>query len=684
MSLVQLEALQQGVENEDWKATVAAADSILQSHSDPDALKCKAIALLHLSDFKGALDALSAVSGADAVLFEKAYALYRSKEHAKVVELCQAIPESKRSAGLWHVEAQACYRLGDFGRSIEIYERHLSSADVDIELRTNLLAALVSSGQSERALSLFATWRLPVAELTYEAAYNAACAEIDAGDFAAAIRQLEMAEGLARSHLSADGLSAEEVEDEVAAILVQRAFVLQLQGHTDRANDLYKAVITAKPSDSSVSATASNNLVALRRGDEKVFDSLKRSAKALLVEEEKLSPRQKRTIGLNRALLLLHGGTGKHNLGKAKEILDVLGKTYPDSEVVTLALAALHWRSGDAQTAEEILRANGNGNGSIRCRLASVHLTLARGDIAGAATQLQALLGADPRPALVATLVAMHERANDVPAAANALNNAVKHWTDSHDPQAGLYLRTLLEASASFHASHRLWTGAADAYQALLAAAPLATHTATAGDQAEARRKAAASLVLALAQADANRAQQAASKSGIVAAPSITQDDLHQVENAPAPRLSERRRDRTDAKEAEAEAEAKAEAKAKGKGKGSGEEGEAAAGKKRRKRKPRYPKGFDPANPGPPPDPHRWKPRWEREALAGKKSRRKRQDVGKGAQGATSEEGAGVVSERDAARERDREKEREKDKEGKKGVTAKYRDRAARRRMKKM
>jgi hypothetical protein len=32
----------------------------------------------------------------------------------------------------------------------------------------------------------------------------------------------------------------------------------------------------------------------------------------------------------------------------------------------------------------------------------------------------------------------------------------------------------------------------------------------------------------------------------------------------------------------------------------------------RRKRKPRYPKGFDPANPGPPPDPERWLPKKER------------------------------------------------------------------------
>ncbi len=32
---------------------------------------------------------------------------------------------------------------------------------------------------------------------------------------------------------------------------------------------------------------------------------------------------------------------------------------------------------------------------------------------------------------------------------------------------------------------------------------------------------------------------------------------------------------------------------------------------KKRNRKIKYPKGFDPANPGPEPDPERWLPKWQ-------------------------------------------------------------------------
>ncbi len=53
--------------------------------------------------------------------------------------------------------------------------------------------------------------------------------------------------------------------------------------------------------------------------------------------------------------------------------------------------------------------------------------------------------------------------------------------------------------------------------------------------------------------------------------------------------------------------------------------------KKRRKRKKRLPAGFDPANPGPLPDPERWLPKWQRSDFKKKRNRRK-DKVGCGAE----------------------------------------------------
>lgn len=55
---------------------------------------------------------------------------------------------------------------------------------------------------------------------------------------------------------------------------------------------------------------------------------------------------------------------------------------------------------------------------------------------------------------------------------------------------------------------------------------------------------------------------------------------------------------------------------------------------KKRKRKPRYPKGFDPANPGPPPDPERWLPKRERSSYRPKRKDKRAQI--RGSQGAVS------------------------------------------------
>jgi signal recognition particle subunit SRP72 len=56
--------------------------------------------------------------------------------------------------------------------------------------------------------------------------------------------------------------------------------------------------------------------------------------------------------------------------------------------------------------------------------------------------------------------------------------------------------------------------------------------------------------------------------------------------------------------------------------------------KRKRKRKTRYPKGFDPANPGPPPDPERWLPKWQRSDAKKLRKKLKGKDAGKGSQGA--------------------------------------------------
>lgn len=64
--------------------------------------------------------------------------------------------------------------------------------------------------------------------------------------------------------------------------------------------------------------------------------------------------------------------------------------------------------------------------------------------------------------------------------------------------------------------------------------------------------------------------------------------------------------------------------------------------KKKRKRKPLYPKGFNAANPGPPPDPERWLPKRERSSFRPKKKDKRNVQI-RGAQGSVVRDKLGDV-----------------------------------------
>ena len=99
-------------------------------------------------------------------------------------------------------------------------------------------------------------------------------------------------------------------------------------------------------------ATASNNIITLRKSNEKVFDSLKRANRANDVADHKLSPRQKSAIHLNRCLLLMAAAApGAESLTVAEQ----LRKEFPDSEFPVLVLAAMHYGEKNFAKCEEVL-----------------------------------------------------------------------------------------------------------------------------------------------------------------------------------------------------------------------------------------------------------------------------------------------------------------------------------------
>jgi len=127
-------------------------------------------------------------------------------------------------------------------------------------------------------------------------------------------------------------------------------------------------------------------------------------------------------------------------------------------------------------------------------------------------------------------------------------------------------------------------------------------------------------LVQALATSDPEGAEQYAQR--LKGVPSYDHLDAEELEKAAIPKIDKNlKRGKEGAGDGKDEDAAEGET-----------EGKAKKAKRKRKRKIRYPKNFDPQNPGPMPDPERWLPKRERAEFK-KRMRKRDKALARGPQG---------------------------------------------------
>lgn len=538
-------------------------------------------------------------------LVEYCYYLYRTRQDNEAKKVLTSLPEQRKSVALWNLEAQVLYRLRHYVPAVSIYEaqaKKLQSDDEMLLLNTNLLACYVSAGFPDKAVNLAGKMR-ERKELSYEATYNMACALLDMGQLQAAQECLSQAEQKSLESLQKYQADEETKQDELAVLVVQMAYVLQLLRKPNEAKEMYLKVLSQKPSDEAVLATANNNLMTLRRQGEKVFDALKRSERALKVSPHKVTTRQLRAFRLNHCLLLVYGKKGD----KIQKQISELQSAFEGSEMPTLVLAALYYRQKNyskcMQTLQEAI--DKNPESALQARLALAYMALRNKDLGGAVEALRSITQVAHRPATVATLVQLYVRSNRVPEALQCLEDAIEHWgnmMDTSDDDGSssvasrerLILMNLLERAGEFCQGQKMFDEAVKFYQRLA--------TDFSHDPEDAQRFRAL-LVLAVARSsDRDKALQYARQ-----LPSSDELGLEvSVERLLDPSSKAERTFRSRARETKRSGKPMEDISD-----GEGEGGRKKA-KKKKKRRVRYPKGFDPENPGPLPDPERWLPRWER------------------------------------------------------------------------
>ncbi|KAL0437227.1 UNVERIFIED_CONTAM: Signal recognition particle subunit SRP72 [Sesamum radiatum] len=286
---------------------------------------------------------------------------------------------------------------------------------------------------------------------------------------------------------------------------------------------------------------------------------------------------------------------------QARELASALPGMFPNSVMPVLLQAAVHVRENKANKAEELLWqfANKYPDKSKVILLARAQVAAAAGHPQIAAESLLKIPDIQHKPATVATLVSLKERAGDIDGAGAVLDSAIQWWSNAMTEDNKLDV--IMQEAASFKLRHGKKDEAARLYEELV--------------KSHGSMEALVGLIQTAAHTDIEKAESYEKQ--LKPIPGLKGIDVESLEKTSGAKHTEKGPTAGIPEAYEPKNKEKT--------------------KKKRKRKPKYPKGFDPANPGPPPDPERWLPKRERSSYRPKRKDKRAAQI-RGSQGAVVKE----------------------------------------------
>ncbi|XP_321122.5 signal recognition particle subunit SRP72 [Anopheles gambiae] len=615
----------------DYDKALKAANKIIGlDATEWKAAKCKLACLIQNGKFEEAIKFIERGTSIPDTTFEKAYSEYRLNRAEDAFRTIQAVaPGGGGGADQWaglapnlkELLAQILYRLERFDECFELYRNIIKNThdDYDDERRTNMSAVaanqcIVGSGGKQQSA---AATNLP--EDTYELTYNAACALAGRREYGEAERKLRTSEKMCRDSLEEDGASEEDIIDEITIIKVQLAYCLQMQGRVKEASALYADALRHKTNDVALTAVVSNNLVVINR-DQNVFDSRKKMKVATSEQaDQKLTSRQRKTIAFNNCLLAYFASPSECGLLASR-----LANAHPDLEFQSLLVRVSQLaRDKKYREAVELLEAYaqrlpaGRTTELLQVRFAIVQLQLVAGNRKAAIETLESLGEARYQPGVVSALVTLHLGLDNKQAASEILKSAVEWYKRQKSATiSDSDLSDMWRQAASFHLRGGEPETAAKSLEELLRTHP--------NDM-----KLLAQLVIAYAQFDPKRAQQASKRlPALETLTTVSEIDALEATNWMMIAKAVKRKPNQPAGGGRTTGD-----QSPGAGTPSAEQQQQAARKqKRKKRKGKLPKNYII---GVLPDPERWLPRYERTGYRKKRDRRVKEII-KGSQGTAS------------------------------------------------
>uniref|UniRef100_E9Q740 Signal recognition particle subunit SRP72 n=1 Tax=Mus musculus TaxID=10090 RepID=E9Q740_MOUSE len=342
--------------------------------------------------------------------------------------------------------------------------------------------------------------------------------------------------------------------------------------------------------------------------DQNVFDS-KKKVKLTNAEgvEFKLSKRQLQAIEFNKALLAMYTNQAE----QCRKIAASLQSQSPEYLLPVLIQAAQLCREKQHTKAIELLQefSDQHPENAAEIKLTMAQLKISQGNISKACLILRSIEELRHKPGMVSALVTMYSHEEDIDSAIEVFTQAIQ-WYQSHQPKSPAHLSLIREA-ANFKLKYGRKKEAVSDLEQLWKQNSKDIHTL-------------AQLISAYSLVDPEKAK-ALSKHLPSSDSMSLKVDVEALENSPGATYIRKKG-----------------------GKVTGdnqpkEQGQGDLKKKKKKKKGKLPKNYDPKVT---PDPERWLPMRERSYYRGRKKGKKKDQIGKGTQGAT----AGASSELDASK----------------------------------
>ncbi|XP_010148323.1 PREDICTED: signal recognition particle subunit SRP72, partial [Eurypyga helias] len=567
------------------------------SKDDVTALQCKVVCLIQNKNFKEALGVINThtkVLTSDVIAFEKAYCEYRLNRIENALKTIQSA--SQQTDKLKELYGQVLYRLERYDECLAAYRDLIrnSQDEYEEERKTNLSAVVAAQSTWEKVMPE----DLGLREATYELCYNSACALIGQGKLNEAMKKLQKAEELCRQSLSEDSdVTEEDIEAELAIIHGQMAYIMQLQGRTEDALQLYNQIIKLKPTDIGLLAVIANNIITINK-DQNVFDS-KKKVKLTNAEgvEHKLSKKQLQAIEFNKALLAMY----TNQADQCRKLSASLQSQSPEHLLPVLIQAAQLCREKQHAKAVGLLQdfADQHPASAAEIKLTMAQLKIAQGSVTKACMILRSIEELQHKPGMVSALVTMYSHEEDIDSAIEVFTQAIQ-WYQRFQPKSPVHLSLIREA-ANFKLKHGRKKEAISDLEELWKPSPKDVHTL-------------AQLISAYSLVDPEKAK-VLSKHLPSSDTMSLKVDVDALENSHGATYVRKKAGKLTGDNQQKE------------------QGQGDVKKKKKKKKGKLPKNYDPKVT---PDPERWLPMRERSYYRGRKKGKKKDQVGKGTQGSTT------------------------------------------------